>query len=169
MFLLEVGKKALAFSATDAEGNVHHLKDYLGRPVVLFFYPEDGCPVSTEVACGFRDIVPKLESLTAAVLGVSPDSAESHAAFARKHRLPFPLLVDTLGRDGVPKLCEKYGVWRENSMFGDPDKSVVRTTYLVDEAGKVAHRWDEVRVAGHAEEVLAAVREVRRGTPVFAR
>lgn len=170
MSLLEVGKKALAFSALDADGNVHHLKDYLGRPVVLFFYPQDDTPDCTEVACAFRDIGKQLEFLTAAVLGVSPDSAESHSAFARKLRLPFPLLVDTLGRDGVPKLCEKYGVWHEKTMFGNPLNGVVRTTYLIDEAGKVARRWDNVRVAGHVDEVLDAIHELRRGAaPLMAR
>ncbi|HMN94904.1 MAG TPA: peroxiredoxin [Phycisphaerales bacterium] len=167
MPLIDPGKKAPVFSLADAQGATHHLKEYLGRPVILFFYPKDGTPGCTAEACGFRDLLPALEPLTAVVLGVSADSAESHATFAAAHSLNFPLLVDAFGRDGVPKTCDKYGVWQEKTFYGRTSMGVVRTTYLVDEAGKVAQRWDNVRVEGHAAEVLDAVRGLRRGLPLM--
>jgi len=162
---IDVGRKAPAFALADQSGETLHLKDFLGRPVVLYFYPKDDTPGCTTEACGFRDLWPHFERTSAVVLGVSPDPVESHASFARKFDLPFHLLADRLGRDGVPKVCAKYGVWREKSMYGRTSMGVVRTTYLVDEAGKVAKRWDRVKADGHAEEVLAAVREVRSAIP----
>jgi len=158
MPLIEEGKKAPAFTLPDQAGGKHALKDCLGRPVVLYFYPKDNTSGCTKEACAFRDALPKFKRGKAVVLGVSPDSEQSHARFAEKHGLNFTLLADAPGEDGTPKVCDKYGVWQDKSMYGRKYKGVVRTTYLIDAKGKVARRWERVKVDGHAEEVLEAVR-----------
>ncbi len=166
---VELGRKAPAFSLVDQSGETRHLRDCLGRPVVLYLYPKDDTPGCTTEACGFRDRWHDIERTTAVVLGVSPDSSDSHAAFARKFDLPFLLLTDRVGRNGVPKVCAKYGAWGEKTMYGRTSIGVLRTTYLIDEAGKVARRWDRVRADGHADEVLAAIRDIRTAIPLRAR
>ena len=165
MTLIDEGKKAPAFSLVDQAGKKHALKDYAGRPVVLYFYPKDNTSGCTKEACEFRDLLPRFERSKAVVLGISPDSEKSHANFVAKHDLNFTLLADVpvkSGNDaddkGTPQVCTKYGVWREKSNYGRKYMGVVRTTYLVDGAGKVVRRWDKVKVAGHAEEVLEAVK-----------
>ncbi len=159
--LIDPGKKAPAFTLPDQDGVKHALKDGLGGPVVLFFYPKDDTSGCTAEACQFRDQLPDFTKAKAAVFGISPDSVESHRKFVDKHGLNFTLLADA-GRDADdhPKVCLKYGVWQEKSMYGRKYMGVVRTTYLIDPAGKVARRWDKVKVPGHAAEVLAAIREL---------
>jgi thioredoxin-dependent peroxiredoxin len=157
MGLIDVGRKAPAFTLPDQNGRRHALKDFHGRPVVLYFYPKDDTPGCTSQACQFRDLSPRLERHTAVVLGVSPDDVASHAAFAVKLGLRYLLLADHPGDSGVPKVCERYGVWQEKTAYGRASMGVVRTTYLIDARGRVVHRWDRVRVDGHAEEVLEAV------------
>jgi peroxiredoxin Q/BCP len=159
--LIEPGKKAPAFALPDQDGVKHALKDLAGAPVVLFFYPKDDTSGCTAEACQFRDQLPDFKKAKAAVFGISPDSVESHRKFVDKHGLNFTLLADS-ARDGDdnPKVCWKYGVWQEKSMYGRKYMGVVRTTYLIDAAGKVAKRWDKVKVPGHAAEVLAAIREL---------
>jgi peroxiredoxin Q/BCP len=159
--LIDPGKKAPAFTLPDQDGAKHALKDCLGKPVVLFFYPKDDTSGCTKEACQFRDQLPDFTKAKATVFGVSPDSVESHRKFVDKHDLNFTLLADS-ARDGDdnPKVCLKYGVWQEKSMYGRKYMGVVRTTYLIDAAGKVAKRWDKVKVPGHADEVLAAIREL---------
>lgn len=158
MPLIEEGKKAPAFALSDQAGRKHALKDHLGKPVVLYFYPKDNTSGCTKEACAFRDALPKFKRSRAVVLGVSPDSEKSHARFTEKHELSFTLLADVPGDDGTPKICDKYGVWQDKTMYGRKYKGVVRTTYLIDATGKVARRWDRVKVDGHAEEVLKAVK-----------
>lgn len=158
MPLIDPGKRATAFTLADQHGGMHALKDYAGRAVVLYFYPKDDTDGCTKEACAFRDLLPKFESSDAVVLGVSPDSAESHAKFAAKHGLNFTLLADPPGKDGVPKVCGKYGVWGEKSMYGRRFMGVIRTTYLIGPSGRVVRRWDRVSVPKHAAEVLAALR-----------
>lgn len=161
MPLIEPGRKAPAFTLADAEGNRHALKDSLGAPVVVYFYPKDDTSSCTKEACRFRDLLPKFEKLGVTVLGISPDDESSHAKFAAKHDLNFTLLADTArDKDGNPKVCDKYGVWGEKSMYGNTYMGVIRTTYLIDAKGKVARRWDKVKVTGHAEAVLKAVGEL---------
>lgn len=155
MALIDVGKKAPAFTRVDQHGNKHALKDYAGRKVLLYFYPKNDTPGCTTQACEFRDTTAEFESRGIVVLGVSPDDEASHAKFTNKYELNFPLLADPPAADGTPKLCAKYGVWQERNMYGKMRWGVARTTYLIDEDGKVAHRWDRVKAAGHAEEVLA--------------
>lgn len=162
MPLIEPGRKAPDFSLPDQHGATHALRDYRGRPVVLYFYPKDDTTGCTAQACQFRDDLPRFETSRAAVLGVSPDSVKSHAKFAGKYGLPFTLLADEPvgaadGKKGTPKVCDAFGVWVEKSMYGRKYMGVVRTTYLIDADGVVVRRWDKVSVPGHAEEVLAAV------------
>ncbi|MHC5024555.1 MAG: peroxiredoxin [Planctomycetota bacterium] len=158
MPLIEPGRMAPAFTLPDQDGERHALKDYRGRAVVLYFYPKDDTSGCTKEACAFRDLLPKFDGVDAAILGASPDDEASHAKFASKHDLPFTLLADVPPKKGAaPKVCDRYGVWQEKSMYGRTYMGVVRTTYLIDAAGRVAQRWDRVKVPGHAEAVLAAV------------
>ena len=149
MPLIDPGRRAPAFSLKDQHGNTHRLSDYEGRPVILYFYPKDDTPGCTKEACAFRDHLPRFKSSKAAVFGVSGQSEASKAKFADKYGLTFPLLADE--DYGV---AEKYGVWQKKWLYGRTFMGVSRTTYLVGPDGKVAKRWDKVKVDGHAEDVL---------------
>jgi peroxiredoxin Q/BCP len=155
MPLIEPGKKAPAFTLTDQDGKTHRLDDYAGRPVVLYFYPKDDTPGCTAEACAFRDNLPKFKPGKAAVLGVSILDEKSKARFAAKYDLNFPLLADS-----EHAVAEKYGAWQERSMYGRTYMGVARITYLIGPDGKVVRRWDKVKVDGHADEVLAAVKAI---------
>ena len=155
MPLIEEGKKAPAFSLKDQDGKTHSLKAYAGRPLVLYFYPKDDTPGCTTEACSFRDALPDFSKVKATVLGVSVLDTESKAKFAKKHGLNFQLLAD---EDHA--VADKYGAWQEKSMYGRKYMGIVRTTYLIGPDGKVAKRWDNVKVDGHAEEVLEAVKSL---------
>jgi len=156
MPLIEPGKKAPAFSLKDQHGATHRLSDYAGRPLVLYFYPKDDTPGCTKEACAFRDSLPSLKTNKAAVLGVSILDEASKARFAEKFDLNFPLLADA-----DHEVADKFGAWQERSMYGRKFMGVGRTTYLIDRDGKVARRWDKVKVDGHAEEVLAAIEDLK--------
>ena len=151
MSLIEPGKKAPAFTLTDQHGETHRLSSYLGQPVVLYFYPKDDTPGCTQETCEFEARLPALRKSKAAVLGVSILDEKSKAKFAKKHGITFPLLADA-----DHAVAEKYGVWQEKARYGRKYLGIVRTTYLIDADGKVAKRWDKVKVDGHAEEVAAA-------------
>ena len=153
MPLIDEGKKAPAFSLKDQDGKTHSLKDYAGRPLVLYFYPKDDTPGCTTEACSFRDALPDFSKVKATVLGVSVLGTDSKAKFAKKHGLNFPLLAD---EDHA--VADKYGAWQEKSMYGRKYMGVARITYLIDADGKVARRWDKVSVSSHADDVLAAVK-----------
>ncbi len=159
MPLIEEGKKAPAFTLKDQDGQKHALKDCAGRPVVLFFYPKDDTSGCTKEACQFRDLMPKFEKSEAVIFGVSPDDEASHAKFAEKHDLNFTLLADVPNEDGLPRVCDTYGVWQEKNMYGRKYMGVARTTYLIGPDGTVKKRWDKVKVPGHAEAVLEEVKE----------
>ena len=150
--MIEPGKKPPAFALKDQEGRTHTLSDYEGRPVILFFYPKDDTPGCTAEACAFRDHLPKFKSGKAQVLGVSILDEKSKAKFADKYDLNFPLLADA-----DHAVAEKYGVWQKKSRYGREYMGIARTTYLIDATGKVAKRWDNVKVEGHAEEVLKSI------------
>jgi peroxiredoxin Q/BCP len=152
MSVIEPGRKAPAFALSDQDGRTHRLSDYAGRPVVLYFYPKDDTSGCTKEACAFRDALPKFKPGKAAVLGVSILDEASKAKFAQKYDLNFPLLADP-----DHQVAEKYGAWQQRSMYGRTYMGVARTTYLIDADGKVARRWDKVKVDGHADEVVEAV------------
>jgi peroxiredoxin Q/BCP len=155
MALIDPGKTAPAFALKDQHGRTHRLSDYQGRPVVLYFYPKDDTPGCTKEACAFRDNLPDFKPTRAAVVGVSILDEASKARFAAKYNLTFPLLADS-----NHAVAEKYGVWQKKSLYGRSFMGIARTTYLIDARGKVAKRWDNVKVDGHAEAVLAAVAEL---------
>ncbi len=155
--MIDVGKKAPALNLADQDGEKHRLSDYLGAPVVLYFYPKDDTSGCTTQACEFRDDKAKFKRAGAAVLGVSPQDVKSKAKFAGKLGLNFPILAD----EGS-KISEKYGVWQEKSMYGRKYMGVVRTTYLIGADGKVKRRWDKVKPAGHADEVLEAIKALEK-------
>jgi len=152
MPLIEPGKKAPAFTLRDQHQKTHRLSDYAGRPVVLYFYPKDDTPGCTKETCDFRDKLPRFNSAKAAVFGVSILDEASKARFAEKYDVTFPLLADA-----DHAVAEKYGVWQQKSLYGRKFMGNVRTTYLIGPDGKVAKRWDNVKVDGHAEEVLGAI------------
>jgi peroxiredoxin Q/BCP len=151
--LIEPGKKAPAFTLKDQKGHGHRLADYAGKPVVLYFYPKDDTPGCTTETCAFRDNLPRFKSSKAVVLGMSILDEKSKAKFAEKYDVTFPLLADA-----DHEVAEKYGVWQEKTNYGRAYMGIVRTTYLIGADGKVAKRWDKVKVNGHAEEVLEAVK-----------
>ena len=148
------GDKAPAIEVTASDGCKAKL-DSPAQPLVLYFYPKDDTSGCTKEACAFRDTLPKFKSGKAAVLGASILDEASKARFADKYDLNFPLLADA-----DHEVAEKYGVWQEKARYGRKYMGIVRTTYLIDPEGKVAKRWDKVKVDGHAEDVLAAIEEL---------
>jgi peroxiredoxin Q/BCP len=152
MALIDVGKKAPAFTLKDQDTKPHKLADYAGKPVVLYFYPKDDTPGCTKETCAFRDNLPRFKKSKAAVFGISILDEKSKAKFAKKFDVNFPLLADA-----DHEVAEKYGVWQKKSLYGRDFMGIARTTYLISADGKVARRWDNVKVDGHAEDVLAAV------------
>ncbi len=158
MSLIDPGKKAPAFTLNDQSGQPHALTSLAGRPVVLYFYPKDDTPGCTAESCAFQDNLPRFAATgDTVVLGVSILDEKSKAKFAKKHNLTFPLLADP-----DHAVAEKYGVWQEKSRYGRKYMGIVRTTYLIGADGKVARRWDGVKVDGHVEDVLAAVKDLPR-------
>ena len=149
------GKRAPAFTLADGGGSTVSLKDFAGKTLVIYFYPEDDTPGCTKESCDFRDNLARLTASGAAIVGVSRDSVASHAKFAAKFHLPFPLLSD---EDGA--MTDAYGVWREKVFMGRRYMGIVRTTVLVDGSGVVRRIWDKVKVEGHVDEVLGAVGEL---------
>ena len=152
---IDPGKKAPAFSLPDQAGTTHSLSDYAGQPVVVYFYPKDDTPGCTKESCAFQDNLPKFKKSKAAVFGASILDEKSKAKFASKYSVNFPLLADP-----DHEVAEKYGVWQEKSRYGRKYMGIVRTTYLIGPDGKVAKRWDGVKVEGHAEEVLQEVEKL---------
>ena len=149
---IEEGSKAPDFTLPTHDGTKLKLSSLQGQPVVLYFYPKDDTPGCTKEACGFRDANAKLGKHKAVVLGVSPDSPESHEQFRTKYKLPFTLLAD----EGH-KVAEKYGAWREKNMYGKKSMGIARSTFIIDADGKVAKVFKAVKADGHAEQVLAAL------------
>src|SRR5690349_437903 len=146
--MVEEGKKAPAFNLPSSDGDNVKLADLAGKIVVLYFYPRDNTPGCTVEAEGFRDALPKLKKLGAVVLGVSKDSIASHCKFRDKFGLTFPLLTDA---DGA--VMEKYDAWGEKSMYGKKSMGIIRSTVVIDAAGKVAKHFPKVSVKGHVDAV----------------
>jgi len=155
MSLIDPGKKAPSFSLKDQTGKAHSLADYGGRPVIIYFYPKDDTPGCTKESCAFQEHLPQFKTKKAAVLGMSILDEASKARFADKFNLTFPLLADA-----NHEVAEKYGVWQEKTNYGKKYMGIARTTYLIGADGKVAKRWDNVKVDGHVEEVLEAVKSI---------
>ena len=147
--MIEAGKQAPLFTLKDQNGNPVALKEYRGRKVALYFYPKDMTPGCTKQACNLRDHIKALDKAGVVVIGVSPDNEKSHARFADAHELSF-----TLAADPDKKVLQKYGVWGEKSMYGRKYMGVMRTTFLIDEKGKVAKVIAKPKVADHAKEVM---------------
>ena len=149
---LKEGAKAPQFTLMDDKGKKFSLKDHLGKKVVLYFYPKDLTPGCTTEACDFRDNLARIKRKKALVVGVSKDPVERHEKFRDKYDLTFPLLADEAG-----KVCEKYGVWQEKKLYGKSFMGIVRTTYIIDEKGKIAHVFEKVKVKGHVDQVLESL------------
>jgi len=152
--MLEIGKKVPDFSLQNQDGKKISLKDFIGRKVVLYFYPKDDTSGCTKEACSFSDNLPKFSKVDTVILGVSPDSVKSHKKFSEKYKLKFDLLADE-----EKKVVEKYGVWKEKSMYGRKYMGVKRTTFIIDERGKIKTIFNKVKVDGHDKEVLAALKD----------
>ncbi len=151
---LEIGAKAPDFDRpTDGGGTFKLSRDGKGKKVVLYFYPKDDTPGCTKQAIGFSELIEEFDAAGAIVVGVSKDTVAKHDKFRDKHELKVTLVSD---EDGA--LCEAYGVWQEKKNYGKTYMGIVRTTFLIDEKGKIAQIWPKVRVAGHVETVLEAVK-----------
>ena len=149
--MIKEGTTAPAFKTTDANGETISLKDLKGQKVVLYFYPKDDTPGCTKEACSFRDAWAKYKKQGIKVLGVSPDSEASHKKFETKYSLPFTLLAD---KDHA--IADAYGVWGEKKFMGRTYMGVLRTTFLIDEKGKIKKVFEKVKPEDHASEVLEA-------------
>jgi thioredoxin-dependent peroxiredoxin len=155
--MIRTGEPAPPFALTDAAGKRVALEDLVGRDVVLYFYPKDDTPGCTKEACGFRDAWTELREMGVEVLGVSPDSAASHARFAEKYRLPFRLLSDP-----DKQVMETYGAWGEKTLYGRKTTGVIRSTVWIGPDGRVRRHWARVADAEkHLDQVLAALKGER--------
>ena len=148
--MLEVGTKAPDFTLPDKQGRSVSLSDFLGKKVVLYFYPKDNTPGCTRQACAFAQSHTDFEERNTVVIGISKDSTTSHLKFAEKYDLPFILLSD-------PELTaiQAYGVWQEKKLYGKLSFGVVRTTFIIDEQGRIAHVMPKVKPDTNAADVLA--------------
>lgn len=147
--MLQVGMQAPAFTLADKDGKMVSLSDFLGKKVVLYFYPKDNTPGCTRQACAFAAAYSEFEKKNAIVIGISKDSSSSHEKFAEKYNLPFVLLSD-------PELhaIQAYGVWQEKKLYGKTSMGVVRTTFIIDEQGKIMKVMPKVKPDTNAEDVL---------------
>jgi len=153
--MIQENEKAPDFKLKDQGGNTVRLKDFAGKPLVLYFYPRDDTPGCTTEACSFRDDYSIYKEMGAEIVGVSADDEESHTKFVKKYDLPFTLLADT-----DHEVCEKYGVWVKKNKFGKEYYGIKRTTFLIDGDRKVAKVFEGVKPASHSAEVIEAVREL---------
>ncbi|HRI52032.1 MAG TPA: peroxiredoxin [Pseudomonadota bacterium] len=147
---LSVGQPAPDFTLIGDDDQTHRLADYRGRRVVLYFYPRDNTPGCTQEACDFRDRLPTLGS--AVVLGVSPDSVASHKKFKQKYHLPFTLLADP-----GAEVAQRYGAFGEKTLYGKKSLGIIRSTFIIDEQGRLSAVYGKVSVKGHVEQVAAVV------------
>ena len=150
--MLEIGSMAPDFVLPDENGVEHRLSDYRGRRVILYFYPKDNTAGCTKQACGFGELYPQFLEKNAVVLGVSRDSAASHQKFKENFHLPFTLLSDPEHR-----VIEAYGAWQEKKNYGKVSMGIVRTTYLIDEEGRVAKVREKVKAADDPGQMLEAL------------
>lgn len=155
MAQLQAGDIAPNFILPDDQGGTIALEKLKGSPVVVYFYPKDDTSGCTKEAIAFSQLKPEFDKLGVRIIGISPDSAEKHGKFRRKHELTVDLAADV-----ERTALEAYGVWVEKSMYGRKYMGVERTTVLIDASGHIAHIWHKVKVPGHAEAVLEAAREL---------
>ncbi|MBW3664796.1 MAG: thioredoxin-dependent thiol peroxidase [Actinobacteria bacterium] len=153
--MLEAGDEAPLFTLPDADGERVALRDLLGGPVVIYFYPKDDTPGCTTQACGIRDAWSEFEAAGATVVGISPDDVASHARFRDKFDLPHTLLADP-----DREVIDRYGAWGEKKMYGRTYEGVLRSTFLVRPDGRIGKVWPKARPKQHAEEVLAALEDL---------
>ena len=154
--MLKVGEVAPDFVLKDADGRDVRLSDFRGKWVVLYFYPKDNTPGCTREAVSFTELAEEFERLGAVVIGISPDPPERHTRFIRKHKLKVRLLSDT-----EKEVLKAYGAWGRKRRYGREYEGVIRSTYLIDPQGRVAHVWPKVKVEGHAREVLEVLRRLQ--------
>lgn len=153
MSMVVEGEAAPDFRLQGDDGQMHGLKDFRGKNLVLYFYPADDTPGCTREACSFRDNLARVRSLGAEVVGVSRDDLASHAKFRAKYSLSFPLLSDASGA-----VTQVYGVWKQKNLYGKTYMGIERTTFIIDGKGRVAKVFPRVKVDGHTDEVLAALK-----------
>jgi peroxiredoxin Q/BCP len=149
---ISAGQPAPDFTLKDENGTEHSLSDYMGQPVVLYFYPKDDTPGCTKEACAFRDDYSAYENSGVTILGVSPDTPESHQKFKKKYDLPFTLLADN-----DHQVSDRYGVWGPKKFMGREYEGVQRTTFLIDPQGQITRVFENVKPAQHSQEILAAL------------
>jgi len=149
MTILKAGDAAPEFSAKDQDGNVHELKDYKGKKLVVFFYPKASTPGCTAEACNLRDNWEVFQEKGYEILGVSADSARRQTNFKNKHELPFPLLADE-----EKEVINAFGVWGPKKFMGKEYDGIHRTTFIIDEEGKIAEVIGKVKTKAHAEQIL---------------
>ncbi|SEQ51923.1 peroxiredoxin Q/BCP [Lachnospiraceae bacterium NE2001] len=147
--MLEIGTKAPDFTLPDQNGEMHKLSDYLGKKVVLYFYPKDNTSGCTKQACSFGELMPQFKEKGAVILGVSKDSVASHKKFEEKYGLPFTLLSDV-----EKEVIQAYDVWKEKKNYGKVSMGVVRTTYLIDEKGIIIKAFGNVKAADNPTQML---------------
>ena len=154
--MISVGDKAPQINLKDQDGRSVKLSDFKGKRVVLYFYPRDMTPGCTKEACAFQEDSTKIQKKNAVVIGVSTDDEKTHQRFREKYDLTFPLLSDP-----EHKLADAYGVWAEKNMYGKKSWGVKRTTFIIDENGRVAHVFNKVSVAEHSKEVLEKLDQLK--------
>lgn len=147
--MLKINQKAPTFSLADQHGETHTIEQYLGKKVLLYFYPKDDTPGCTTEACNFRDNYEELTKLGLVVLGVSKDTTKSHKKFAEKYKLPFPLLSDE-----DTSVCQAYGVWGMKKFMGREYLGITRASFLINEQGEIEKIYNEVKPKEHTQEVL---------------
>jgi peroxiredoxin Q/BCP len=148
--MLKIGDKAPDFSLLSDSGKTISLKSLKGHKIVLYFYPKDNTSGCTKEACDFRDSIKTFENKETVILGISKDSIESHKSFKSKFNLPFNLLSDEAGQ-----MVKDYGVWKEKSMYGKKYMGIERTTFFIDEKGRIREIWNKVKVPGHVQDIIS--------------
>jgi len=155
--MIDIGDQAPDFLIPTDGGNTISLKELKGNKVILYFYPKDMTPGCTTEACNFRDAYPDFSMIDAKIIGVSKDSVERHNKFKDKYELPFILASDQEG-----EVCNAYGVWQEKINYGKTYMGIVRSTFLINERGKITAIWRNLRVKGHVQEVLEEAKKLQR-------
>lgn len=161
MTLFQAGEPAPDFKLPASSGDDVSLSDYRGRNVVIYFYPKDMTTACTQQSCDFRDANAEMLRNNTVILGISTDTVKSHLRFIEKKELPFLLLADT-----EHSVCDRYGVWQLKKLYGREYMGLVRSTFLIDTEGKLVQEWRKVRVKGHAEQVLEAVKNLQAASTV---